>query len=498
MRRELYLAIFATEFPAQAMLRLRPELQMQPVTVLDGPALQQTVCSLNRHAVQRGAVHGMTRLEAESMGGLQLMTRSAKEEESARTVLLECAAQFSPRIEEVSCGTNCAFVLDIAGSERLLGQADALAANLRRAAAGVGLRVAIAVSHNFHTARMKAAFAPGISVVAAGDEMKAVEKLPLAILDLDASQSETFAMWGIRRLGQLAALQEVELIARFGSEASRWLAMAAGAAEHNFQPIEPALELREDYEFDPPIEEIDSLLFIAARMIDSLVARASARSLALASLHIQMRMEGGATHQLALHPAIPSTDRKFLLKLLQLQAGAHPPQAAVLALAIKADAGQTSKVQLGLFAPQKPEPSRLDVTLARIRAMVGDGRVGAPLLEDTHRPHSFRQHDFDSDQQCISSVRQATRIALRRVRPPRPVRVTMHEEKPTVFRDGGERFSITATYGPWRSSGSWWSQDAWDVEEWDVLATNGDGQPLGCLLVRDRLHSIWQLEAFYD
>jgi protein ImuB len=345
---------------------------------------------------------------------------------------------------------------------------------------------------------MKAASAPGISIVATGEEKIELEKIPLGILNLDANQSETFGMWGIRRLGQLAALPEVELIARFGSQASRWRAMAAGEAAHNFQPIEPALELCEYYEFDPPIEEIDSLLFIAARMLDSLVARASARSLALASLDIQMRIEGGAMHQLSLHPAIPSADHRFLLKLLQLQAGAHPPQGAVLTLAIKADAGQTNKVQLGLFAPQKPDALRLDVTLARIRAMVGEGRVGAPLLKDTHRPHSFCQHDFDPDVQCTSSIRQAARIALRRVRPPRSIRVMLQGEKPAAFRDSSERFSVTAAYGPWRSSGSWWSQDAWDVEEWDVLATNGAGQRLGCLLVRDRLRGIWQLEALFD
>jgi protein ImuB len=48
MSRGLYLALHAAEFPAQALLRLRPELRAQPVAVFDGPALQQTVCSLKR------------------------------------------------------------------------------------------------------------------------------------------------------------------------------------------------------------------------------------------------------------------------------------------------------------------------------------------------------------------------------------------------------------------------------------------------------------------
>jgi protein ImuB len=426
------------------------------------------------------------------------MARTKAEEESARAVLLECAAQFSPRIEEASCATACAFVLDVAGSERLFGPPDALSAQLRRAAHGVGFRVAIAVSENFHAARMKAASIPGIHILATGEEARSLEKLTLSLLDLSADQSETFAMWGIRTLGQLATLPEVELVTRFGSAASRWRALAAGAAAHNFQPIEPALELHEFCEFESPVEQIDSLLFVAARMIDSLVARASARSLAVASLAVAMRLEGGRTHQLTLHPAIPSCDRKFLLKLLHLEAAAHPPQAAVLSLAIEAGSGHTSTMQLGLFAPQTPEPSHLDVTLARIRAIVGEDRAGAPLLEDTHRPHSFQMRAFHAEEPGRASVPRAARIALRRVRPPRPIHVTLNGERPAAFRDGGERFSIVAAYGPWRSSGCWWSVDTWDAEEWDVLAANRDGAALGCLLVLDRLRNAWQLEAFFD
>jgi len=497
MSRELYLAVHAAEFPAQVLLRLRPELRSQPVAVLDGPALQQTVCALNRHAKQRGAVQEMTRLEAEAIQDLQMIPRSMAEEAQARAVLLECAAQFSPRIEEASQGTACTFVLDATGSERLFGPAGAMAEKLRRAAASAGFRVAVAASANFHAARMKAASTPGIVLITSGEEAMALEKLPIALLDLSSEQAETFSVWGIQTLGQMAALPKNDLVARFGAQASRWRALAAGKASHNFQPIEPTLELREFCEFDSPVEEIDALLFVAARIIDSLVTRATQRSLAVASLAVDMRLEGGASHRLALHPAIPSVDRKFLLKLLHLEAAAHPPQAAVLSLSIEADVGHASKMQLGLFAPQTPEPSRLDVTLARLRAIVGEDRVGAPELEDTHRPHSFRLRALHAANTASASAQPATRIALRRVRPLRPIQVMLHGEKPKSFHDEGRRYLIASAYGPWRSSGCW-SQEAWDAEEWDVLATDSTGAPLGCLLARDRLHNAWRLEAFFD
>jgi protein ImuB len=498
MSSELYACIHAAEFPAQALLRLRTDLQAQPVAVLDGPALQETVCSLNRYAVRRGAALGMTKLEAEGLSGLQLLSRSAEVETAAHAVLLECASKFSPRIEEASDGTGCALMLDIAGMELLFGPPEKLAERLRDEMATAGFRVSVATSANFHAARIKATATRGITIIPEGEEARALEKLPIASLALTEEHKETFALWGIRTLGELVALPEVELVKRFGAAASDWRALAHCVARHTFQPIEPEFALKEFYDFETPVEQIDSLLFIGARMIDCLVARAAGRALSLASLTVDMQLEGGQSHHLAIHPAVPSMDRKFLLKLLQLEMGAHPPLAAVVSLTLTAEAGQSSKMQLGLFAPQTPEASRLDVTLARLKAIVGEDRVGTPALEDTHRPGSFRMEGFVVDAKPATPKAECARMALRRLRPPHPILISLDAMKPVAFRDGDNRFEITAAYGPWRTSGCWWSQNGWDTEEWDALAARSNGEAFGCLLVLDRLRNEWRLEAFYD
>jgi protein ImuB len=233
-------------------------------------------------------------------------------------------------------------------------------------------------------------------------------------------------------------------------------------------------------------------------MIDRLVARAVGRALSLASLTVDMELEGGRAHLLAIRPAVPSVDRKFLLKLLQLEMGVHPPLAAVVSLTLTAEAGQSSKMQLGLFAPQTPESSRLDVTLARLKGIVGEDRVGTPVLEDTHRPGSFRMEGFVVDAKPSAQEAGHPRMALRRVRPPHPIQLALRAMKPVAFRDGDSRFEIAAAYGPWKTSGCWWSQDGWDTEEWDAMASSANGEAFGCLLVQDRLRNEWLLEAFYD
>jgi protein ImuB len=498
MSKELYLCVHAAEFPAQALLRLRPDLQSEPVAVLEGRPPLETICALNRNARLRGAVPGMQRLEAEGLAGLRLLPRSTEGEAAGRSVLLECAADFSPRIEEASRGTVCAFVLDIAGTELLFGPPQQLAERLRTALTEAGFRVSIAVSANFHTATLKAAASRGITVILEGEEARGLAKLPIAALCLAPEHEETIAIWGIRTLNELAALPEAELVSRLGSKARRWHELARGAALHTLQPIEPEFSLKEVCEFETPVEQMDSLLFVGARMIDCLVARAATKAMSLATLAVQMKLECGQIHRLSIRPALPSVDRKFLLKLLQLEIAAHPPQAAVQSLTMTAEAGQSSKVQLGLFAPQTPEPSRLDVTIARLKAIAGEDRVGSPVLEDTHRAGSFRMESFVVEHHSVATKVQRPHMALRRMRPPLTVRMVMRADRPAIFHDGQRSYRVEAAFGPWRSQGSWWAADAWNTDEWDVLAQAQDSSPVACLLVLDRAQDRWRLEAFYD
>jgi len=155
MKQKLYLCVHASEFPAQALLRLRTEFAAEPVAVLEGRAPVETVCSLNSGARLKGVALGMTRHEAESIPGLRLLARSIETEAAARSVFLECAAHFSPRIEAANQGTDCACILDISGTERLFGPPEALAERVRAAFRSAGFRVSIAVSANFHAARIK-------------------------------------------------------------------------------------------------------------------------------------------------------------------------------------------------------------------------------------------------------------------------------------------------------------------------------------------------------
>jgi protein ImuB len=499
----LYACLYAREFPAQAMLRLRPTLRSGPVAVLQGEPPRQFVCSRNARAAALGVTANMTRAELDVFPTVTRLSRSLAEEASARPALLQCAGQFSPRVEDQSEETCFCAILDIAGTEKLFGSPEKLSKKLLASVRALGIQAAVVVSTNIDAAICLARNLPvRLAVIPAGQEAAALAPLPLSVLPLTPEHAETLARWGIATLGALAELPEKELIARLGQTGQRLRHLARGQAPHLLVPDPPAFALEERMELDAPVEILESLLFVLGVLLDHLIARATAHILALAAVTVQLKLEGGATHTRTVRPALPNTDRNLWLKLLHLDLQAHPPNAAILAVTVTAEPGSTSKVQLGLFSPQLPEPSRLDVTLARIRSIVGEDRVGRPVLEDTHRPDAFRIAPFVIPQASpIRAPCGRSRSAGRRLRPPELVPVTLRQRRPITFVFRNERYLVERTYGPWFSSGNWWGAELWSIEKWDLIARCGNttrNTTLCCCLARHPMKEDWRIEALYD
>jgi protein ImuB len=522
MTRELYACLFVREFPVQALLRLRPQLREQPCVVMEGNAPQEQVCSLNTKARLMGMARGMTRVEVDTFPASAVLARSQKEEAATRAILLECAGTFSPRleerkveergVEERSLDTAFTCGIDIAGTQSLFGPPEVLARKLVERVRAVGMRACVTVSNNLHAAECMARGLPPsatVKVIPPGEEAAALADLPCAVLGPAEERVETLAAWGVHTLGMLASLPEKNLVARIGQQGRRLWQLARGERMHLFQPVEPPLALAEQMELDSPVELLDSLLFVIGAMLDQLIVRANARLVALAAVTITLTLDRGGTHARTVRPALPTNDKRLWIKLLHLDLEAHPPQTAVLALALDAEPGATSKVQLGLFSPQLPEASRLDVTLARIRAVVGEENVGRATLMDTHAPESFRIAAFRLDAFQIEPLRaietaaettaqSALRAATRQLRPTENVTVTLEAQRPMQFYFRGQSYRVDRAYGPWLAAGDWWQPTLWGHEQWDIVARAAHSSLLCCCLVRDRMHGGWQVAALYD
>jgi len=69
---ELYACLYAKEFAAQALLRLKPELHDKPCVVMQETPPLEYICSLNTNARLLGMNHGMTRVEVDTCASSRL------------------------------------------------------------------------------------------------------------------------------------------------------------------------------------------------------------------------------------------------------------------------------------------------------------------------------------------------------------------------------------------------------------------------------------------
>jgi protein ImuB len=314
--------------------------------------------------------------------------------------LVNCAYAFSPLVEETAEST---VVLDIEGCELLFGSPREIAKEITRQAAKLGLKVNVAVAQNPDAAIHAARCFTGITVIAPGKESKRLGDLPLEALDATLARVEadrvaeileTLELWGIRSFREFAALPETGVSERLGPEGVRLQKLARGESERPLLLSKPAPGFEKSIELDDPIELLEPLSFILARLLNQLCANLQAHGLAVDELKLRLKLEDKTEHERAIRLPFPMRDSRVFLKLLLLDIESHPPQLAIVAVSITCEPAKPRSIQNGLFQPLAPEPEKLELTLARLTRLVGESNVGSPELVDTHRPGAFRIKRF--------------------------------------------------------------------------------------------------------
>jgi protein ImuB len=404
--------------------------------------------------------------------------------------LIAIAQEFSPTVEAAGPET---VAFDVDGLDRLIGLPQDIAAAIARRLRETGTKASLAVADNPDAAICAARGFSGVSLIPHGDEAKFLATLPVTLLDPSLDLLETLERWGIRRFHELAALPPLGIAERLGSEGLRLRELARGEAERKLRAIEDPLRFEDELELEDPVELLEPLAFLLARLINGLAMRLATRALSTNELRLRLRLEDRSLHETTLRFPVPSLDTKAFLKLLQLELEAHPPAAPVLRLWMGMNPVKPQAAQNGLFLPVAPEPVKLDLTIARIQAIVGEGRVGAPELLNTHRPDAFRLCRMGAARTSNTALAAGPpRLSLRVFRPPRAAQVVLAAGQPSFLTAGAIRGKVLDYAGPWRTTGDWWTVDPWHRDEWDIALSDGALYRLYCS------PNGWYVEGSYD
>ena len=554
----MFACIYIPNFSVAAALRAEPDLQARPVAIFEGKPPLEKIIAVNESAKNLGISPGITKAQAELCPELALRPRSPLQESSAHAALLDCAQSFSPVVEDAA---NDTVLLDLAGMESLFGSFTKISHEIFDRANALGLIASVAAASNPDAALLAARGFSRVTVIPQGKEAEKLGLLPLEVLFADHLEAdkqeetdrllETFARWGIRNLRALAALPEISLSERLGQQGLHLQKLARGTATRTLVPVEAPLVFEEAIELEHPIVLLEPLVFLLNRLLEQICARLGSRALATQELRLTLELsnvtgvddefenagipsesdgtdieknEGapllaplarsgnGGQHRQnkfvrKISFPLPMLDAKVFLKLLQLDLNAHPPGAPIMKIHLAAEPARPRSAQGGLFLPPSPEPEKLELTLARIAGIVGEQKVGAVELLDTHHPEGFRMRRFVAEvarktpqkKTHDSAEAQSAITALRRFRPPLRADVKLENGQPVhlICRKKEVQGEVLWRAGPWRFSGDWWEREAWSRDEWDIAVRTSEVVAF-FRLVHDLLNGVWFVEGTYD
>src|SRR5947209_19456878 len=200
---------------------------------------------------------------------------------------------------------------------------------------------------------------------------------------------EIFAIlhkWGIHTLGQLARLDKEQLGARLGPEAIRMWERANGQSNRVLKLVRPPESFEESFEFEHEIETAEPLLFMLRRFLEQLAVRLGAIYLVAKELTLQITFGNKQTYERVFKIPQPTNDVDLLFRMLHTHLENFKSEYPIIAVSLQAEPAKPSRQQFGLFATSVRDPNQLYETLARLVALLGNDRVGTPVLEETYRP----------------------------------------------------------------------------------------------------------------
>lgn len=381
--------------------------------------------------------------------------------------LAELAGQFSPLVEKTSEDT---VVFSITGLGSLFGDVHQIASAIARQGTAMGITANLGIAPNPSAAILAARNLAGTTIIAPGQEAQVLAAIPIEVLPTTPELILTLRRWGIRTLGELAALPEAGLVERLGAAGSQLRCLALGQGDSVLDIKPPTSEYTTRQELDYPIELLEPLLFVISAHLHELMRKLNQNGYATNRMTVTLRLDGGGTFTKIIELPVAVRDPISLLKQIQLALEIQHPPAASVAVSVTLDPTEPRIVQGGLFRPPSPEPEKLQTLLARLCALAGENRVGSPEILNSHRPDAYqlRQCAFEPGEPK-GPAPHLLRLAMRYYRPPIAARVVVH--KGDLQRVISPRVSgqVLQFAGPWRMSGNWWADTSWSRDEWDVV-----------------------------
>jgi protein ImuB len=463
-----FAVLFATDFALQAVRRADPELLEQPVALVTGEARKAIVAQVSPEA--RAVEPGLAvTLAFARCPGLIVRPRDLNAEAEASRLLLAAAFTLSPRVEQTGDGW-CTIDLQGADATNTEARMHACVADL----AGAGISVRVGAAHTPLLAYYAAQRADPVRVVR--DVAQFLQPLPLHVAEPTHAQAAILRNWGITTLGQLTALPKDEVGKRLGTDGVLLWERAVGQTTRVLRLVVPAKTFMAQWEYEPPIESMEPLLFRLGRFAECVALELRGASLVAEKLSLALLLEDDEEHRRDFRLPEPSAKLDAWMRVFHAHLENVTTPARIVGARLVAVPARPPEKQDGLFETGLRDASLFWENLARVGAIVGDDCVGTPVVLDTWKPDSVV---LEKPAETVpppetEPVHPPHGLTLRRFRPPWPARVDLAMQRPVTIEAESLHETAREVLGPFRLSGHWWKpSESWRAEIWQVETCSG-------------------------
>ena len=481
-----YAVLLAPEFRLQATLRHEPSRIDQPVALLELQGAKPRVTEMTAAAIAHLVERGMTPTQAMARcPDLHLIHGNAGHERSAQGAMLQMAEKLSPYFESTGPGI---VTVELPPEQLFFEQTflEKIVVPLR----SLGLDVRVGMAGTPDLALLAAKQAAPVKIVTVAEEFLA--PLSLEALRPGEEMAGVLESWGIRTIGQFAALPSAEVWERLGPKAVELEERATGGRPRPLKLVKPQEFFAEEADLEQPVEMLEPLLFLLRRFLEQITARLNCVYLVAGKLRLRLRFEQGGTYERLFTIPRPTRDVTLLFRMLHTHLENFTSPSPIIGLELAAKPVRPHAEQFSLLDRGLRDPHQFAETLARLQALLGAEAVGTPELEPSHHPDAYHLHPYDVDSAPPAGGDGDLLIGMPWLRftPPIQARIVLNEKRPAYLYSAHSTGPILDARGPWHLSGNWWEARQWGREEWDIVTDDGFYRLL-------RTENDWFLDGIY-
>jgi len=475
------------QFSIDVCLRAKPSLRGRPIAIVEG-ATRRTIACASPDA--SGVIAGMTPKQARATcPGLVVAAREETLELAATGELLDALETRSPLVCGVAPGL-CHF-----DAARLpAGESAAAGAALAIAETLGFVHASAAVADDAFTARCAAMVAKrGASVVPPGGSAAFLASLPVGLLPLAPGDGDRFELLGLRTLGQIAALPDGPLAARFGERAREYARLARGGCDEPLLPRRARTLHEIRFAFDGAVDRLETVLFTLRGCIADVTQRLAGAAQVCDLVELLLEREGGVIESLPVALAEPTASAQTVFALCRIALEARDRPGALEAIVVRTAPCDRPPPQLALFdGSRASRRAALAATLARLRATLDRHDVVAvqPTPARSRLPERMQTATAIESPGDLQ-IGQDRHAAVHVHGPPAPWAPALRLIDPPARIDPPSARAPCA--GPFRLSESWWERPI-ERDYYQLV------DPAGSLLLvfRDARDQCWYVQGVFD